>query len=72
MKEEFPLRYIYLIVQIGLVVVVCVLVGLGIGLFINRFAPSKIWIILFILIGVIAGVWNAYEMIIKELDKSEK
>lgn len=58
--------YLGLIMQLGVTVVVSVLVGLGIGLFIDsKLGLNGPFTIIFLIIGIIGGFKAAYELIIK-------
>lgn len=68
------LKYLGLITQIGLNIVVSVLLGAVIGVFLdNRLGTQVIFTLLFILLGGAAGLYSSYRMLIKismdDLDK---
>jgi len=58
--------YFTLITQLGLTVIITILVGLGIGLLLDKFFGGRgVFTTLFIIIGVIAGFMNAYKDIMR-------
>jgi ATP synthase protein I len=58
--------YLGLITQLGGAIIVSILVGLGIGVLLDRLANTQgIFTVIFIIIGVIGGFKAAYELIIK-------
>ena len=59
--------YLGLVTQLGITVIVSVLVGLGIGLFIDsKLGLKGPFTITFLVIGIIGGFKAAYELIMKE------
>jgi len=59
--------YFGLVTQLGLIIIVTILVGLGIGLFLDRILHLKgIFTVTFILIGIAAGFMNAYREIMRQ------
>jgi len=59
--------YLGLVTQLGITIIVSVLVGLGIGLFIdNKLNMKGPFTITFLVIGIIGGFKAAYELIIKD------
>ncbi len=71
MKEDHPNEWFYyltLVTQLGLVVVLTILVGFFIGLFIDKNAgTSPVFMAVFTVIGIAAGLFNAYQMIMRKL-----
>ncbi|MBL7197307.1 MAG: AtpZ/AtpI family protein [Candidatus Omnitrophica bacterium] len=52
--------------QLGLVIVVCILVGLGIGIFLDNFFKTKgVFLVIFLIMGIIAGFKNVYTEVMK-------
>ena len=61
--------YFGLVIQLGLVIVVCILVGLGIGIFLDKFFNTRgIFLVIFLIMGIIAGFMSAY----KDIMRSQK
>lgn len=61
--------YFGLVTQLGLVIIITILVGLGIGIFLDRaFKLRGIFTVIFLIVGIAAGFMNAY----KEIMKGEK
>lgn len=71
MKEESPFEWLYyltLVTQLGFVVVVTILVGFGIGYFIDKKTDtSPVFTVIFLVIGIAGGLFNAYQMIMRKL-----
>ena len=71
MNEENPNEWFYyltLVTQLGLVVVGTILAGLVIGYFIDKkFETSPVFAVVFIVIGIAAGLFNAYQMIMRKM-----
>lgn len=71
MNEENPnewLYYLTLVTQLGLVVVGTILAGLVIGYFIDKkFGTSPVFTVVFIVVGIAAGLFNAYQMIMRKM-----
>lgn len=64
MKNREIFYYLGLVTQLGLVVVFWILIGLFIGLFLDRrFVGQGLWLVIFILLGIAAGFYNAYRLI---------
>ena len=56
-----------LVMQLGLTIVITILVGLGIGLLLDRLLGLKgIFTLLFLLIGIGAAFMNAYKEIMRQ------
>ena len=59
-------HYLGLVTQLGITIVVSVLVGLGIGIFIDKkLNLNGPFTITFLIFGIIGGFKAAYELIIK-------
>ena len=71
MNEENPnewLYYLTLVTQLGLVVVGTILAGLVIGYFIDKkFETAPVFTVVFIVLGIAAGLFNAYQMIMRKM-----
>jgi len=68
MSDDQPNGWYYftLVTQLGLVVVITILVGFGLGFWIDqKFNTSPTFVILFLVVGVAAGLYNAYQMIMR-------
>jgi len=53
--------------QLGLVIIACVLVGLAIGLFLDKFFKTNgVFLVIFLIMGIIAGFKNVYTEIMKD------
>ena len=70
MNGENPKEWLYylgLVTQLGLVVVVTILVGLVAGVFLDKlFQTSPVLSVVFIALGVAAGLYNAYQLIMRK------
>lgn len=65
-KDNF-FYYFSLVTQLGLTIIITILVGLGIGIFLDKIFNIKgIFTIIFLLIGIAAGFMNAYKAIMRE------
>lgn len=63
-------KRIYLLGTVGVQLVVSVLVGLGIGLALDRWLGTKPWLmVLFILFGVAAGFLNIYREALRSMNE---
>ena len=59
--------YLGLITQIGLTVIFSILAGLFIGIGLDKFFKTKgVFLILFLLIGISGGFYNAYKQILRK------
>jgi len=71
LKEENPnewLYYLALVSQLGLVVVLTILAGFVIGLFIDKyFHTSPVFTGIFTFLGIVAGLMNAYQLIMRKM-----
>jgi len=62
-------NYLALITQLGLVIVTSILIGLFVGIFLDRkIGTGGIFTIIFVIFGAIGGFIAAYRLI-KDLDK---
>jgi F0F1-type ATP synthase assembly protein I len=68
-RESFGfLYYLTLITELGLVMASCILVGLGIGLFIDQKMDSAPWgLLVFLLFGILGAFFSAYRMIMNKI-----
>lgn len=63
-------KRLYLLMTVGIQIVVSIMIGLGIGFFLDKWLDTKPWFILiFIFFGVAAGFLNVYRMVVKEGNK---
>ena len=67
-------KYLGLVTQIGLNIFFAVLIGVLLGLYMDRVLGTRIiFTLLFIFVGAAAGIWSSYQQITKlspdELDK---
>ena len=59
-------RYLGLVSQVGLTMVLWIGAGFGVGFFLDRkLATSGLLLIIFILLGVLGGFWSVYKLIMK-------
>ena len=59
--------YFGLVMQLGLVIIACVLIGLGMGLFLDKFFKTNgVFLVIFLIMGIIAGFKNVYTEIMKD------
>ena len=69
MGDKNFFNYLALITQLGLVIVTSILIGLFVGIFLDRkIGVSGIFTIIFVIFGAIGGFIAAYRLI-KDLDK---
>lgn len=62
------LYYLGLVTQLGLVVVATILVGFVLGVFIDRtLKSSPLFTMIFLAIGIAAGLFNAYQLIMRKM-----
>ncbi len=67
MKEGTFAYYLALITQVGLTVVFSILIGLLIGIFLDKFFKTKgIFLVLFLIIGIAGGFYSAYKQILRK------
>jgi ATP synthase protein I len=70
-KEEKARDFVRLtrLSSIGITFILCSFIGFGIGYYIDKLAHTKpIFMIVFIIVGTIAGFINAYRTITKDTD----
>ena len=59
-------RYLGLVTQVGLTMVLWIGAGFGVGLFLDRkLATQGLFLAIFIVLGVLGGVWSVYRLIMK-------
>jgi len=59
-------RYLGLVTQVGLTMLVSIGVGFGIGWFLDhKLATGGLFLVIFILLGIGAGFWSVYRLIMK-------
>ena len=69
MGDKNFFNYLALITQLGLVIVASILIGLFVGIFLDRkIGASGLFTIIFVIFGAIGGFMAAYGLI-KDLDK---
>lgn len=67
MPKDNIFYYVSLVTQLGLIIIITILVGLGIGIFLDKaFGLKGPFTIIFLLIGITAGFINAYKAIMKD------
>lgn len=67
MRKNDTAYYLALITQLGLTIIVSILVSLFIGMFLDRvFNIKGVFLVLFLVIGVSGGFYNAYKQILKK------
>lgn len=67
MRKDTFAYYLALITQVGLTVIFSILIGLGIGLFLDKIFKTKgIFLILFLIIGIAGGFYSAYKQIVRK------
>ena len=60
--------YLTLITELGLVMVSCILIGLGVGLYIDsKWNIRPVGLLVFLLLGIFAAFFNAYKLIMKKI-----
>lgn len=68
MKDNGFLYYLTLITELGLVMASCILIGLGLGLFIDsKFNTEPFGVLACLLLGIIAAFLNAYHLIMRKI-----
>ncbi len=76
-KDEFRLRDVLKtfagVGQIGLTIAASTFVGIMIGYYLDKWTfKGKIFTIIFFVLGLAAGVWNAYKMFSKMMEEQLK
>jgi len=67
MKKDTLAYYLGLVTQVGLSIIFSILIGFLIGLFLDRFFKTRgIFLVLFLIIGVAGGFYNAYKQILRK------
>jgi len=62
------LKNLGLITELGLTMVSTILVGFGIGYFIDKKSGHfPLWTIIFLLLGIFSGFWSVYKLIMSKL-----
>ena len=62
------LKHLTLITELGLTMVSTILVGFALGYFIDKHAGQfPVWTIVFLLLGIIAGFWSVYKLIMSKI-----
>jgi len=65
MKKDYSFfRYLGMGFEIGLVMVATIAVSGYIGLLLDKYFQTRIFIFVFILLGVLSGFWTIYKMLI--------
>ncbi|NQT94884.1 MAG: AtpZ/AtpI family protein [Candidatus Omnitrophica bacterium] len=65
-KNDF-IYYLSLVTQIGLTIIASILIGLYIGIFLDRTLKTKgVFLIIFLLIGIAGGFYNSYKQILRK------
>jgi len=65
-KNDF-IYYLSLVTQIGLTIIASILIGLYIGIFLDRtFKTKGVFLIIFLLIGIAGGFYNSYKQILRK------
>jgi uncharacterized membrane protein YczE len=60
--------YLTLITELGLVMASCILIGLGVGLYIDgKFNVAPLGLLVCLLLGIFAAFFNAYKLIMKKI-----
>ncbi|UCC95205.1 MAG: AtpZ/AtpI family protein [Candidatus Omnitrophota bacterium] len=60
-KDWFP--SLFYISELGLIMVVSILCGLGLGLFLDKRLNTKFFTVLFLILGIIGGFIGVYKTI---------
>ncbi|MBU1863278.1 MAG: AtpZ/AtpI family protein [Candidatus Omnitrophica bacterium] len=61
-------KHIGLVTELGLTMVSTILVGFGIGFFIDKKAGHfPLWTIVGLLVGIISGFWSVYKLIMSKI-----
>ena len=59
-------RYLGLVTQVGLTMLVCIGGGFGVGWFLDhKLATEGLFLVVCILLGIGAGFWSVYRLIMK-------
>lgn len=67
MSKDNLFYYFSLVMQLGLTIVITILVGLGIGILLDKvFKLKGIFTVIFLIIGIAAGFMNAYKDIMRQ------
>ena len=54
------LKALAMVTQIGLAMMTCMAVSFGIGFYLDRLLGTKIWIMIFLLIGILASIRSLF------------
>lgn len=66
-KERSPYYYLGLVTGLGVTMIVCVMLGLVFGLYLDsRFSTSPWFAFSFVVLGMVAGGWTVYRMIMED------
>lgn len=69
MKRDTILTDISMISQLGFMMVSSILLGFAIGYFCDaKFQTSPLFTLVFLVVGIVAGFWSVYKMIIKRIE----
>lgn len=69
MREGGLARRIAVLSSVGLALVLSTLIGLGIGLMLDKWFKTKpIFMIVFLIIGIVAGFLNIFRTVLSEYD----
>lgn len=59
-------RYLGLVTQVGLTMILWIGAGFGVGFFLDRkFAVNGLFLVIFIVLGIVGGFWSVYRLIMK-------
>jgi len=68
MPKDNLFYYFSLITQLGLVIIITILVGLGIGMLLDKvFHLKGVFTVIFLLVGIAAGFMNAYKEVMRQI-----
>ena len=70
-RKEF-MRGLSLLTSLGITMVTCIFIGLWIGKVLDNVLGTSPWMLLiFLMIGILAGIKSMFSMILKEWDKTQ-
>jgi F0F1-type ATP synthase assembly protein I len=65
MKDKEWWSNIFYLSEIGLIIIVSILLGLGVGLFLDRKLNTSFFIFIFLIFGIVGGFLGVYKIIFK-------
>ena len=67
MKKDTVAYYLGLVTQVGLTIIFSILIGLLVGIFLDRLFKTKgVFLVVFLIIGIAGGFYQAYKQILRK------